>query len=135
MSFTPDFKPYSGIGKLRFWCQKVLPTIYDDSLSYYELLNKIVVFLNETIEDVGDVEDNLAALRDAFTQLEEYVEDQIGTVAPIVEEVIDEMVESGQFGDILIDAIAGVIAEEYDTTESYIPLIAQNGEKLLLVMS
>lgn len=122
MSFTPDFKPYSGIGKLRFWCQKVLPTIYDDSLSYYELLNKVVVFLNSTIEDVANVEDNLTALRDAFTELEQYVEDQLETLAPVVEDVIDQMIESGQFGDILVDAIAGVIADEYDPTESYVPL-------------
>lgn len=43
---------YNNTDKLRFWCQKVLPLVYDDSLSYYELLNKIVVYLNSTIEDV-----------------------------------------------------------------------------------
>lgn len=41
--------------KLRYWCQKVLPQVYDDSLSYYELLNKVVDYLNHTIEDVQDV--------------------------------------------------------------------------------
>lgn len=43
---------YNNTKELRFWCQKVLPLVYDDSLSYYELLNKIVVYLNSTIEDV-----------------------------------------------------------------------------------
>lgn len=38
------------IGQFRFWCQKVLPAVYDDSLSYYELLCKIVHKLNEMIE-------------------------------------------------------------------------------------
>ena len=32
---------------LRFWCHKVLPLVYDDSLSYYELLCKVVAKLNE----------------------------------------------------------------------------------------
>lgn len=40
------------LSTLRFWCQKVLPLVYDDSLSYYELLNKVVKYLNSTIEDV-----------------------------------------------------------------------------------
>ena len=38
------------IGQFRFWCQKVLPAVYDDSLSYYELLCKVIHKLNEIIE-------------------------------------------------------------------------------------
>lgn len=34
---------------LRYWVQKVLPLVYDDSLSYYELLNKVVYKLNECV--------------------------------------------------------------------------------------
>ena len=37
--------------ELRFWCQKVLPLVYDDSLSYYELLCKVVAKLNVLIEN------------------------------------------------------------------------------------
>ena len=33
----------------KFWCQKVLPTVYDDSLSYYEYLGKLNEYLNEVI--------------------------------------------------------------------------------------
>ena len=42
--------PLGEIGAFRFWCQKILPAVYDDSLSYYELLCKIVQKLNEMIE-------------------------------------------------------------------------------------
>lgn len=42
------------IGRLRYWVQKVLPLVYDDSLSYYELLNKVVWKLNEVIETTND---------------------------------------------------------------------------------
>ena len=34
-------------GQLHFYCQKVLPLAYDDSLSYYELLCKVVKYVNE----------------------------------------------------------------------------------------
>ena len=33
-NFTPVFNPYSGQGAFRYWCQTVLPLVYDDSLSY-----------------------------------------------------------------------------------------------------
>lgn len=33
-----------------FWCQKVLPLVYDDSLSYYEVLCKAIDMLNNVID-------------------------------------------------------------------------------------
>lgn len=69
-NFTPTLQPYSGVQPFRFWCQKVLPLVYDDSLSYYELLCKVVKRLNEIQEDVV----NLYA---AFEQLQEYVNDSL----------------------------------------------------------
>lgn len=42
--------PMGEIGAFRFWCQKVLPAVYDDSLSYYELLAKVIEKLNEVID-------------------------------------------------------------------------------------
>lgn len=33
----------------KFWCQKVLPLVYDNSLSYYEVLCKVVDYINELI--------------------------------------------------------------------------------------
>lgn len=42
---------FTAISQLRFWCQKVLPLVYDDSLSYYEVLCKIQKKLNDIIEN------------------------------------------------------------------------------------
>lgn len=45
------------VTKLKFWCQKVLPLAYDDSLSYYEVLCKTVNKINELRDAVeSDVE-------------------------------------------------------------------------------
>ena len=41
------------IPPFKFWCQKVLPTVYDDSLSYYEVLNKVTQFLNDVITQMN----------------------------------------------------------------------------------
>lgn len=57
-----DLKPF------RFWCQKVLPLVYDDSLSYYELLCKVVDYLNKTMTDV-------TVLHEEFVQLQNWIND------------------------------------------------------------
>lgn len=43
----------------RFWCQKVLPLVYDDSLSYYEVLCKLTNFVNELAERIADAFDEV----------------------------------------------------------------------------
>lgn len=41
-----------------FWCQKVLPLVYTDALSYYEELGKFVGKLNEVIGNVNNLNEN-----------------------------------------------------------------------------
>lgn len=49
-----DYEPIAYRQKyLRWYCQKILPAVYDDSLSYYELLNKVVAYLNDTVNTVN----------------------------------------------------------------------------------
>ena len=43
------------IGYLRYWCHKILPLVYEDSLSYYEVLCKMKAKLNEVIENINEV--------------------------------------------------------------------------------
>lgn len=43
---------------IRFYVQAVLPTVYDDSLSYYELLNKVVQKVNEVIDQTNTMSEN-----------------------------------------------------------------------------
>lgn len=42
-------------GFTNFMCQKILPTVYDDSLSYYEVLAKLSNYVNEMIVSVNNV--------------------------------------------------------------------------------
>lgn len=65
-NYTYDFTKFK---EFRFWCNKVLPLTYDDSLSYYEVLCKTVNILNNalgTLNDVTDAVDELAAAVNAF---------------------------------------------------------------------
>ena len=70
---VPSMQPTAKVADFKFWCQKVLPLVYDDSLSYYEVLNKMVVYLNQVIDNINADIDNVAELKDDFLLLQEYV--------------------------------------------------------------
>lgn len=46
----------------KFWCQKVLPLVYDNSLSYYEVLCKAVDYINELINSDKTIVSNVDKL-------------------------------------------------------------------------
>ena len=93
----------SEISNFRFWCQKVLPAVYDDSLSYYELLCKVVAKLNEVINSQNSTNDNTAELAQQFEQLKN---DLQGTVESEVEKVVDNYVKTNN----LVKSINGITA-------------------------
>ena len=124
-NFTPQLAGYSGQGQFRFWCQKVLPIVYDDSLSYYELLNKVVVYLNHVIEDVANEETNIELLRNAYNQLQEYVNTYFDSL-DVQEEInhkINEMVVSGEFLEITQELISSAASAE---THDMLPLVVES---------
>lgn len=118
--FTPTLAGYSGISPFRFWCQTALPLTYDDSLSYYELLNKVVNYLNHTIEDLTNVENNTSELAEAYEKLQKYVNDYFDDldVEAELRTVLDGMAEDGTL-DALLDPLVenqlpGVVDEKID---------------------
>ena len=63
------------IDKVKFWCYKVLPLVYDDSLSYYELLCKVVSKLNELIEKYASFDDVVAEVQTAIDALQKQIDE------------------------------------------------------------
>ena len=95
-----DLRPF------RFWCQKVLPLVYDDSLSYYELLCKVVDYLNKTMENVNSLNENFDELQQMFNTLKQYVDDYFKNL-DVQEEInnkLDEMAKNGEFELLLQNA-------------------------------
>lgn len=93
----------SEISSFRFWCQKVLPAVYDDSLSYYELLCKVVTKLNEVINSQNSTNDHVTELAQQFEQLKNDLQDTIESEA---EKVVDNYVKSNN----LVKSINGITA-------------------------
>ena len=68
---------YIYIEKLRhihFICHKILPLVYDESLSYYEVLCKCVDNINELITQNGEIIDNVDLLNNSVLELNNRVE-------------------------------------------------------------
>lgn len=92
---------------IKFFCQKVLPFVYDDSLSYYEVLCKFSEALNEVIENQNELTDEFQNLLNwVNTELEKYSKEQLeawkndGTLAEIINEQLFSELEGK------IDALA-----------------------------
>ena len=83
---------------LMHYCQKVIPLAYDESLSYYEQLCNIVSYLKDTIYPaLNNNADALTELQNAFTLLQNYVNDYFDNL-DIQEEVnnkLDELIDAG----------------------------------------
>ena len=62
------------LDKFRYWCQKVLPLVYDDSLSYYEVLCKVVDYINHLIEEDKIIEDDLASLHSDLEEVQRWID-------------------------------------------------------------
>lgn len=85
------------VDKFKFWCQKVLPTIYDDSLSYYEAICKMATYLNATIEQVNEFQKMIDALPETILNSEKFqqmvtdaVDGKIDAMYRVVQDALDE---------------------------------------------
>ena len=111
--FTPTLGNYTDLQPFRFWCQKVLPLVYDDSLSYYELLCKVVDYLNKTMEDVGVLEGDVTGLHEAYKKLQGYVNDYFSTL-DVQEEInnkLDSMASNGELTKLIEPLLPNLISK------------------------
>lgn len=131
---TPEIGPYTKLTPFRFWCQKVLPLVYDESLSYYELLCKVVDYLNKTMEDVDNMIDDMGEFRDAYTDFTGQVKDAVEGLESFVnnyfenldvqEEInnkLDAMAEAGYFSTLFTTLFTDdIITEAGNVTSAWI---------------
>lgn len=80
----------------KFWCQTVLPLVYDDSLSYYELLCKVVNYMNNFTGDLARVEEMIVEYQEYFDNLDVQAE---------IDNKLDKMAEDGTLTEIVAQFI------------------------------
>lgn len=78
-----------------YWCQKILPAVYDDSLSYYQLLGRILHKYNEVIEIVNKHSETLVDHENRITAAEAQIELNRQAIEALKEELakLDEQVK------------------------------------------
>lgn len=117
-NFTPTQTAIADLRPFRMWCQKVLPAIYDESLSYYELLCKVVNYLNTNIDDINTLNDNVNNIYDAYVLLQDYVNSFFDQNFPeLVSAKLDEMAEDGTLTDLITPYIDPIIEAQNDAIE------------------
>ena len=109
-NFTPTLGDVTELKPFRYWCQKVLPLVFDDTLSYYELLCKVVDYLNNTMTDVNTLATDVENLHTAYVELQSYVDHYFDNldVQNEINNKLDQMASSGA----LLTLIAPAISEE-----------------------
>lgn len=84
----------------KFWCQKVLPLVYDDSLSYYEVLCKVVEYINKLIDEDKNIEENITELNNELTEVQNWINNFNTQYA---EDIIKECIATMIFVEINTD--------------------------------
>ena len=129
----------------KFWCQKVLPNVYDDSLSYYEYLCKLNEYLNEVIGQINTLTDNMedyesdlsaqwldykTDLTNQWTETKNYIDNYFNNlnVQTEINNKLDQMASDGTLDTLLlpyfnayktdINAIVGTQNERLTTLEN-----------------
>lgn len=104
-----DGTQFGRVGAFKFWCQKVLPAVYDDSLSYYELLCKVMHWLQQ-LTDVTNTQSD--AIRELQEKLQEFMD---GMFDPYIEEKVDEWFAENEPN--IMSRLAAIEADGWVTTD------------------
>ena len=100
------------IAHIRLLCKKVLPAVYDESLSYLEGLAKLTAKLNESIDSVNALNDNVGVLNDSVIDLNNRVTNVEDTLATTLDNLQKELDEAIAENNAKVDAkLAEVDAE------------------------
>lgn len=99
------------IDKLKYWCNKILPLVYDDSLSYYEVLCKTSAKLNEVIESTN-------GLLDAWNTYKNDIDKAFGEYTAGLDKKFDALSDK-MSADFLRykDIVNDTIRDEFDKQE------------------
>lgn len=107
---------------LHFWCFKVLPLVYDNSLSYYEQLCKLTVTVNEIIGQIDGLDDIIAEIQKSLQELEEG-RDQLKAEIQAMLDAMQKQVDG--FQDDIDQAIEDMQAEIEKNLQQFMSLIIQ----------
>ena len=135
---------FSNVEPLKMWVHKILPLVYDDSMSYYETLCKVVAKLNEVVKLSNEqteylntwlttTEESLERWKDdTETSLEEKINTDLGAAIDRLEtEFADELLDAeGMIYGTQNDEPVGIGSPYWDNNANYFVAESQNNAQL-----
>ena len=111
--FAPTLGTLKSLRPFVFWAQTTLPTVFDDSLSYYEVLTKLCKMVNTLLENEDTNAENIQLLSEAFQELQDFTNDYFDNldISEEIDNKINELIDSGDFDQFILDACEGAINE------------------------
>lgn len=117
-----NFKP---VDPVSYWTHKILPLVYDDSLSYYEVLAKVVQRLNMLVENNNNIPQYLKDL------IKEYVTS--GKISEVVSEIIANFILNVKYPPVGVKpAVGDGTEDDTEAIQSCIDYAAKNGGAVYL---
>lgn len=90
---------YKDLTQFKFWCQKVLPLVYDDSLSYYEVLCKLTDYMYDMIDNNNQLIADVEELKQEMNVVQDWIKNFDTTfVEKLVTEYIGKVIKNVVFG-------------------------------------
>lgn len=110
-----DIGSFKNVEPFKYWVQHVLPQVYDDSLSYQEVLAKLTAKVNELVNNVN--------------ALPELIRDLIKEIAPeVLAELLSQLIVNVKLPPVgIVPAVGDGVADDTQTFQDCINYAALNG--------
>ena len=102
-NFTPTQGSYDSPAPFRAWSHKVLPSVFDDSLSYYETLCKLTQYINSLLTIHNSMGTDITNLFKAYEALQHYCNDYFddADVQDEINQKLDSMAKDGSLSALI----------------------------------
>ena len=116
--------PHGKLPPFRFWVQKNLPSLYDDSLSYYDLLTRVTWYIDQIVNTMKVYDDQFCEIMGVYNELEKYVNSYFDCldVPEIVKTILDDMAATGRLSEILVGEIKDFSIDVKKIKNGIVPL-------------
>ncbi len=109
-TLDPTLTPMFDVKPIFAFCQHVLPAVYDDSLSYYELLCKLMSKINEIIDNDNIQVDSIKELQQLYIKLKDYIDKYFKNLdlQDQINNKLDDLGESGELAKFISLYLSGI---------------------------
>ncbi len=114
-----DLRPF------KTWCIQILPSIFDESMSYYEILCKVIKILNNSLEDINILKEEIENTNSLLDEFKANTNSTINEFKENTNSALDEFRENveNQFEELVNGTwIQGTIPYLEELLKQYIPV-------------